>query len=116
MDTKDKVRCSYFISESIAKGRHVREKHSGHQITVKISIHVSRYVTVLIKIQKVTVHEKNRYKSEIAILDNAHLKVQTLYYFMLKSDWPNGDKITFEIMQFCFLHSIPFFIYTYQFC
>ena len=42
----------------------------------------------------VSVHEKTRYKSEIAILDNAHLKVQTLCYFMLKSDWPNGDKIT----------------------
>ena len=42
----------------------------------------------------VTVHEKTRYKSEIAILDNAHLKVKTLCYFMLKSDWPNGDKIT----------------------
>ena len=42
----------------------------------------------------VTVHEKTRYKLEIAILDNTHLKVQTLCYFMLKSDWPNGDKIT----------------------
>ena len=41
----------------------------------------------------VTVHEKTRYKSKIAILDNAHLKVQALCYFMLKSDWPNGDKI-----------------------
>ena len=41
----------------------------------------------------VTVHERNRYKLEIAILDNAHLKVQTLCYFMLKSDLPNGDKI-----------------------
>ena len=39
----------------------------------------------------VTVLEKTRYKSEIAILDNAHLKVQTLCYFMLKSD---GDKVT----------------------
>ena len=34
------------------------------------------------------------YKSKIAILDNAHLKVQTLCYFMIKSDLPNGDKIT----------------------
>ena len=42
----------------------------------------------------VTVREKTRYKSEIAILDNAHLKVQTLCYFVLKSDWPNGDIIT----------------------
>ena len=41
-----------------------------------------------------TVHEKTRCKSEIAILDNAHLMVQTLCYFMLKSDLPNGDKIT----------------------
>ena len=46
-----------------------------------------------------TVHEKTRYKPEIAILDNAQVK--TLCYFMLKSDWPNGktdwpngDKIT----------------------
>ena len=38
-------------------------------------------------------HEKIRYKSKIAILDSAHLKVQTLCYFMLKSDLPNGDKI-----------------------
>ena len=43
----------------------------------------------------VAVHEKNRYKSKIAILDNAHLKVQTLCYFMLKPDLPNRDKITF---------------------
>ena len=42
----------------------------------------------------VTVHEKTRYNPKIAILDNAHLKVQTLCYFMLKSDLPNGDKIT----------------------
>ena len=41
-----------------------------------------------------TVHEKTRFKSKIAILDNAHLKVQTLCYFMMKSDLPNGDKIT----------------------
>ena len=42
----------------------------------------------------VTVHEKTRYKSKIAILDDAHLKVQTLCYFMLESDWRNGDEIT----------------------
>ena len=42
----------------------------------------------------VTVHEKTRYKSKNAILDNAHLKVQTLCCFTLKSDLPNGDKIT----------------------
>ena len=42
----------------------------------------------------VTVHEKTRCKSKIVIFDNAHLNVQTLWYFMLKSDWPNGDKIT----------------------
>ena len=41
-----------------------------------------------------TVNEKTRSKSEIAILDNAHLKVQTLCYFMLKSDLSNRDKIT----------------------
>ena len=35
----------------------------------------------------VTVHEKTRYTSKIAI-------VQTLCYFVLKSDWPNGNKIT----------------------
>ena len=40
-----------------------------------------------------TVHEKTRYKLKIAILENAHLKVQTLCYFMLKSDLPNRDKI-----------------------
>ena len=40
------------------------------------------------------IYEKTRYKSEIAILGNAHLKVQTLCYFMLKSDLPNGDEIT----------------------
>ena len=39
-------------------------------------------------------HDKTRYKLEIAILDDAHLKVQTLCYFMLKSYLPNGDKIT----------------------
>ena len=42
-----------------------------------------------------TVHEKTRYKLKIAILDNVHLKVQTLCYFMLKSDLQNGNKITF---------------------
>ena len=44
--------------------------------------------------QFVTVHEKTRNESKIAILDNAHLKVQTLCYFMQKSDLPNGDKVT----------------------
>ena len=43
----------------------------------------------------VTVHDKTRYKSIITILDNAHLKVQTLCYFLLKSDRPNEDKITY---------------------
>ena len=42
----------------------------------------------------VTVSEKTWYKLKIAILDDAFLKVQTLCYFMLKSDLPNGDKIT----------------------
>ena len=42
----------------------------------------------------VTVHEKTSYKSEIAILDNAYLKVQTLCYFILKSNLSNRDKIT----------------------
>ena len=41
-------------------------------------------------VMTVTVHEKTRYKSEIEILDNAHLKVQTLCYFMLKSDLSNA--------------------------
>ena len=41
-----------------------------------------------------TVHEKTWYESGIEILDNAHLKVQTLCHFMLKSDLPNGSKIT----------------------
>ena len=41
-----------------------------------------------------TVHEKTRYMSKIAILENAHLRLQTSCYFMLKSGWPNGDKIT----------------------
>ena len=36
----------------------------------------------------VTMHEKTRYKLEITSLDNAHLKVQALCYFMLKSDLP----------------------------
>ena len=42
----------------------------------------------------VTVHEKTKYKSKIASLDDAHLKVRTLCYFMLKSDLPKRDKIT----------------------
>ena len=56
----------------------------------------SQCVSVIIYIYiYVTVHEKTRYKLKIAILNSAHLKVvQTLCYFMLKSDWPNGDKIT----------------------
>ena len=41
-----------------------------------------------------TVYKKIRYKSKIAVLDNAHLKVQTLCYFILKLNLPNGDKIT----------------------
>ena len=44
--------------------------------------------------KNVYVQEKTRYKSKIAILDNAYLKVQTLCYFMLKSDSLNGNKIT----------------------
>ena len=41
----------------------------------------------------VTVHEKTGYKSKIAILDNAHLKVQTLCCFTLKSDLPSGENL-----------------------
>ena len=37
-------------------------------------------------LEYVTGQEKSRCKSKIAILDNVHLKVQTLCYFMLKSD------------------------------
>ena len=61
----------------------------------------------------VTVHKETRYKSNIAILDNAHWKVQTLFYFMLKSDWPNWDKITskgdnaISFSAFCFSLFIP---------
>ena len=40
-----------------------------------------------------TVHKKTRYKSKIAILNHAYLKVQTLCYFVRKSDLPNRDKI-----------------------
>ena len=53
---------------------------------------MNRYIYKIIKF--VAVHKKTRYMSKIAILDNAYLKVQTLCYFILKSDWPNGDKIT----------------------
>ena len=62
-------------------------------------------------------HEKTRYRSKIAILDNAHLKMQTLCYFMLKSNWPNGDEITSVWDKcnffFCILFSS---VYTCQFC
>ena len=40
-------------------------------------------------------NEKTKYKSEIAILDNAYLKMQIVCYFMLKSNLSNRDKITF---------------------
>ena len=57
-----------------------------------------------------TVHEKTRYKLKIATLNNANLKVQTLCCFMLKSDWPNGDKITSvrgnAILSFAFYSSL----------
>ena len=58
-------------------------------------------------------HEKTRCRSKIAILDNAHLKVPTLCYFMRKSDLPNGDKITSvgDNALFCFLHSVLLFLY-----
>ena len=49
-------------------------------------------MSMYIIIMMFAVHEKTRYKSKIAILDNAHLNVRTLC--MLKSDWPDGDKIT----------------------
>ena len=59
----------------------------------------------------VTVHENTRYKMNIAILDNAHLKMQTLCYFVLKSDLPNEIKShLFKIMQFCFLHAVLLFL------
>ena len=61
----------------------------------------------------VTVHEKTKYESKIAILDNAHLKVQTLCYFLLKSDCQMEIKLhLFEIMLFCFLHAILLFYYS----
>ena len=64
----------------------------------------------------VTVSEKTWYKLKIAILDNAFLKVQTLCYFMLKSDLPNGDKIT-SVWQCKFVFCMLFFsLNTYQIC
>ena len=54
-----------------------------------------------------TAHEKTWYKLDIAILDNAHLKVQTLCYFMLKSHWPNGSKIT-SVLDSAILFSVFF--------
>ena len=63
------------------------------------------FIWYLMKSQYVTVHEKTRlYKLEIATLGNTYLEVQTLCYFMLKSDLSNKDKIT--PVQFCFLHVI----------
>ena len=57
--------------------------------------------------------KNNRCKSKIAILDNAHLKVQTLCYFLLKSDCQMEIKLhLFEIMLFCFLHAILLFYYS----
>ena len=51
--------------------------------------------------------------SKIELLDNVHLiilKVQTLCYFMLKSDLQYTEieikSLLFEIMQFCLLHAI----------
>ena len=57
-------------------------------------LHLFSQCGSVIYILYVTVHEKTRYKLKIATLNNANLKVQTLCCFMLKSDWPNGDKIT----------------------
>ena len=60
----------------------------------------------------VTVHEKTRYKSKIAILHNAHLKVQTLCYFVQNQTGQMKTKShLFEIMQFSFLHSVLPFLY-----
>ena len=59
----------------------------------------------------VTVHEKTRYKLEIAILNSAHLEVQTLCYVMLKSDLSNRDEITSvwdDALLFSACYSIPF--------
>ena len=64
----------------------------------------------------VTTHEKPRYELKIAVLDNVHLKVQTLCYFKLKSDLPNGDKITSvwnNAILFSVLYSSLFILISY---
>ena len=48
----------------------------------RLAIYFDRSAVVLVFI-KVTVREKTMYKSKIAVLNNAHLKMQTLCYFML---------------------------------
>ena len=57
--------------------------------------------TFLLKINtirnNVTVHEKTRHQSKIAILRNAHghVKVKPLFYFLLKSNLSNEDKVKY---------------------
>ena len=82
---------------------------------VSYSVHTA-FVCNCMHQQIVTVHEKSSYKSKTAILDNAHLTVQTLCYFMLKSDLPNRDKII--CLRYChFVFCAWFFsVNTYQFC
>ena len=60
---------------------------------LSLKVHICSYHKHRFAAANVTVHEKTKYKSKIAILDNVHWKVQTLCYFMLKSDLPNGDQI-----------------------
>ena len=41
----------------------------------------------------VTLYKKTRHKSQLAVGHNAHLKVKSLFCFLLKVKFTNGDKV-----------------------
>ena len=64
-----------------------------------------------------TAYKKNQ--AQDAILYNAHIKVKSLFYFVLKLSLSNDNQIKsiFEIMQFSFSDFISaVFIIIYPFC
>ena len=55
----------------------------------------------------VKVHEQTRLKTQFAILHNVHLKVKSLFYFLLKINQicqRTVESNLFQILQFCFLN------------
>ena len=62
------------------------------------------------ELTNVTVHEKTRLTVQFAIVCHAHMKVKSLYYFLLKSRLSNDNKV-----KSVWDNTVVFWIFVYQF-